>query len=659
MGQFNINISGGNAPYTVSVKKVGDNTERWINGGTTGSGLVTFTSDTGTVSYDIVVSKNGCTTATGNFSLACNVPTVPTPSPTNSCDIVITSVNIQCNGNNSSTVTVFANSPSGKTLRYGILGFVDFQAGNTFELVNSDSNGYTFIVAELGHENTCRATTNRVVNCVTPTTPTPTVPTPVTPTPVSCNLSISSVDVTCVSSNNGTVTVNVNNPNGYSLQYQIDGYITWQSSNVFNNITNGTNYTIRVRNSNNTSCEAITTASVNCTAPSPTTPTPVSCNLGISNVNVTCQGANNGTITVTANNPNNYTLQYQLDNLVTWQSSNTFSGITNGTTYTVRVRNANNTSCEASSTNVVVDCQSVPTPVTPTPSPVSPVPSPISPTPTPVSCTGITNLTIIGSSSVVANSQNSYTSSYSGDAPSSYSWSISGQGTNVIGASNGSSVTFQMGNSNGTITLTVVNCAGTFSVDFPFSIQSTPTPVTPTPTPVGCPTITLTSGNETFNGTNNVLPLTISGGVAPYLTSLTGNSVDINTYVSGGTSISSDLIYREPSYSFVASAPRSNLQIYLGNNVDMTINTLDTNSCPGSLYYFRDRRCAVIDVTNNESFNVFIVYKNCVGNYSPNSASTSQYELVPGETKRINSGNLRVQVGGENYNITASLIGFL
>jgi len=521
MGQFNINISGGNAPYTVSVKKVGDNTERWINGGTTGSGLVTFTSDTGTVSYDIVVSKNGCTTATGNFSLACNVPTVPTPSPTNSCDIVITSVNIQCNGNNSSTVTVFANSPSGKTLRYGILGFVDFQAGNTFELVNSDTNGYTFIVAELGHENTCRATTNRVVNCVTPTTPTPTVPTPVTPTPVSCNLSISSVDVTCVSSNNGTVTVNVNNPNSYSLQYQIDGYITWQSSNVFNNITNGTNYTVRVRNSNNTSCEAITTASVNCTAPSPTTPTPVSCNLGISNVNVTCQGANNGIITVTANNPNNYTLQYQLDNLVTWQSSNTFSGITNGTTYTVRVRNANNTSCEASSTNVVVDCQSVPTPVTPTPSPVSPVPSPISPTPTPISPTPtpvVCNLTMgAGGVATTCISNNNATVEINNvNNPNGLTLEYKIEGTPFTSAWQSSPIFTGVPNSDITgYTIRARDVNNNSCSVFKESISvvcTSPTPVTPTPVPSPASCVCPSSVTVEANTGASYLFANITGG---------------------------------------------------------------------------------------------------------------------------------------------------
>lgn len=404
MAQFAININGGSAPYVVSVKKTGDNTERWISGGTTGSGIVTFTGDNVLADYVVTLSKNGCTTATALFSMNCGtpVPTVPTPVPTVSCDIVITNINVVCNSDTTSTVTVIANSPSGRTLRYGILGFVNYQTSNVFQLGNSDSNGYTFIVAELGNETVCNATSNRVINCTVPTTPVPTVPSPspVAPSPVNtCNLSISSVSVSCVGNNNGTVVVNVSNPSNYTLEYKIENLTGYQQSNTFTGITNGTSYTVKVRNVNNISCEATSTnVIVDCQSvptpitPTPVTPTPVSCNLSITGTSTSCNGANDGVITVNVSNPNSYTLQYQLDGFYTWQSSNVFSGVTNGSNYTVRVRNANNTSCESVANNVAIECNSVPSPVTPTPisptpSPISPVPSPISPTPTPVTPT--------------------------------------------------------------------------------------------------------------------------------------------------------------------------------------------------------------------------------------------------------------------------------
>ena len=103
---------------------------------------------------------------------------------------------------------------------------------------------------------------------------------------------------------------------------------------------------------------------------------------------------------MSVNNPNNYTLQYNIDGFgLPWQSSNIFTGITNGSNYTLRVRNANNISCESVFNNVFVNCQTVPTPVTPTPSPVpspvSPVPTPVPSVPTPVtSCISNINFTV-------------------------------------------------------------------------------------------------------------------------------------------------------------------------------------------------------------------------------------------------------------------------
>jgi len=168
-------------------------------------------------------------------------------------------------------------------------------------------------------------------------------------------------------------------------------------------------YTITVNKSGCTSDSEVFT--LNCATPTPIpvpvvvptpiptspTPVPISCTLSISSVNVVCVGDSNGTITVNANNPSGYTLQYQLDSVYSWQSSNVFTGIANGSTYTVRVRNASNTSCEAVQTNVTVSC-SVPTPIpnpvpiTPTPLPLpvpNPVPIPVTPTPTPVSPTPV------------------------------------------------------------------------------------------------------------------------------------------------------------------------------------------------------------------------------------------------------------------------------
>jgi len=367
--QYSLSYSG-NPPlnYTWGVSGQGTSI---VSGGNSDTATIKFGSSGNFILYlDVKDSCGNIISTTKSLTLI----------PVNNCDIVISNIGIVCNATNSSTVTVTANSPSGKVLRYGVLGFVGFQTSNIFNLPNSDVNGYTFQVVELGNETDCRIQQNRMVSCV-PTTPVPPATT---------------------------------------------------------------------------------------------------CNLLINNVNVVCNSANNATLTVVVSNPSNYVLQYQIDNLITWQDSNVFTGITNnGTGYVVRARNKNNISCSVSKNNVYVDCQNIPT-----------------------NCVQLTNLVISGNNSVVPNSQNSYTSSYAGAAPYSYAWSISGQGVSVVGGSNASFATFQMGNSNGIITLTVTGCGNPVTTEFIYGLQATPTP---TPTSCICTDLNLLDGGavEAFRGGNN------------------------------------------------------------------------------------------------------------------------------------------------------------
>jgi gliding motility-associated-like protein len=60
------------------------------------------------------------------------------------------------------------------------------------------------------------------------------------------------IDVTY---NNNTLTINAKNNGSTSLEYSIDGGVSWQASNVFTNVLKNTQYSIRVRNKG-TSCDA-------------------------------------------------------------------------------------------------------------------------------------------------------------------------------------------------------------------------------------------------------------------------------------------------------------------------------------------------------------------------------------------------------------------
>lgn len=73
MASFNLNVSGGNnLSLTISVKKTGNNTERFISYNSN-TGQVLFTADTNALTnYTLTVNKQGCTGASTTFNLDCS-----------------------------------------------------------------------------------------------------------------------------------------------------------------------------------------------------------------------------------------------------------------------------------------------------------------------------------------------------------------------------------------------------------------------------------------------------------------------------------------------------------------------------------------------------------------------------------------------------------
>ncbi len=130
--------------------------------------------------------------------------------------------------------------------------------------------------------------------------------------------------VSCNGGNDGQVTILVSGgtPN---YTYSLDGGVTTQSSNVFSNLSAGM-YTITVTDANNCSATILS-------GPVITEPTPLIIdNVTVDN-QVSCNGGNDGQVTITASGGNgNYT--YSLDGGVTTQSSNVFTNLSAGN-YTV------------------------------------------------------------------------------------------------------------------------------------------------------------------------------------------------------------------------------------------------------------------------------------------------------------------------------------
>lgn len=271
-GSITIAATGGSGSYQYSI----DNGTTFQTGATF-SGLAPGT-------YAIVVDDGNCTgTAIAVVNQAVGGLTVTASSTDENC------------GNADGTITATATGAT----QYSLDGVV-WQAGATFSGLTAGT--YTVYAEDAGG---CQGSTTVVVNA---NNNAPTI-------------TASSTDENC-SAGDGTITLNATGGAG-SYQYSIDNGTTFQGSGNFSGLSSGT-YTIVVEDA--VGCQGTTTVTIN--------------NIGgptinaVTGTDVTCNGANDGTITISATGGS---LQYSIDN-VTFQASNTFSGLAPGS-YTVYVDN--------------------------------------------------------------------------------------------------------------------------------------------------------------------------------------------------------------------------------------------------------------------------------------------------------------------------------
>jgi hypothetical protein len=220
------------------------------------------------------------------------------------------------------TIIVNATTSTG-TLEYSIDNGITYQTTNTFS--GLAVGNYTIKVNE--QNSSCTETYSRnpvVINAfiITVSAPTVTQPTCTTPT--------------------GTIIVNATTSTG-TLEYSIDNGITYQATNTFSGLTAGS-YTIKVNEQGSSCTETyssnpvvinafiITVSAPTVTQPTCTTPT--------------------GTIIVNATTSTG-TLEYSIDNGITYQATNTFSGLTAGS-YTIKVNEQGSSCTETYSSNPVV-----------------------------------------------------------------------------------------------------------------------------------------------------------------------------------------------------------------------------------------------------------------------------------------------------------------
>ncbi|HQG76595.1 MAG TPA: PKD domain-containing protein [Bacteroidales bacterium] len=225
---------------------------------------------------------------------------------------------ITCHGSHDGTITI--SNPAGGygTYQYSHNGGTDWQDSPLF--TNLSAGSYSMVIRDRANP-LCRMDLGPVV----------------INEPDALAATVNSTDATCFGANNGTITIS-GATGGYGVyEYSINGGASWQASNTFPNLAPGT-YNVRMHDRANPACMIIINSSLVITEPAILSAT-------VARTNVTCNGANDGTITITNPLGGYGTYEYTVDGGSVWQSSGTFTGLAPGY-YNVKIRDAANVTCE-------------------------------------------------------------------------------------------------------------------------------------------------------------------------------------------------------------------------------------------------------------------------------------------------------------------------
>lgn len=293
------------------------------------SGTITVTPISGTPPYTFVL--DGTVTQTGNVTTFTGVPagmhtvTVTdangcTRSPALSVTVApgpplvtsATHTDVLCNSGATGSITVNQPPIGTPPFEYSLDG-VTWQSSNIF--TGLPSRSYTVYYRESGG---CMGQLTQTVG-----------------EPPVLTAAVSSLAATCNGQSNGSVTI-VPTGGVAPYEYSINGGVNWQSSNTFN--AGAGIHTITIRDAN--LCTFSQTVTV--TEPAAMTASAVTSN-------ATCNGGNDGTITLSASGGNT-SYEFSLDGN-SFQPSNIFN--TAPGTYTATIRD--NLGCTVTVPNIVVD----------------------------------------------------------------------------------------------------------------------------------------------------------------------------------------------------------------------------------------------------------------------------------------------------------------
>ncbi len=282
-----------------------------IDGGATWSGSGTF-NNLQPATYDVRIrdaSHIGC------FIVLNPQLTITEPAQ---LAAAVGKTDITCFGANNGIISITSPTGGYGTYEYSDNGGATWQVSGTFSSLIPGS--YDVRIRDRAHTG-CFVVLNPALVITQP----PALSATVTPTMVTCN-----------GSNDGIITI-TNPLGGYgTYQYTINGGATWQASGTFNFLAPGT-YNVRIRDAANITCESVLDPALVITQPAKLAGT-------VGNTNVTCFGANDGTISITAPTGGYGTYEYTIDGGTTWLASGSFAALAPGF-YNVQIRDAAHTTC--------------------------------------------------------------------------------------------------------------------------------------------------------------------------------------------------------------------------------------------------------------------------------------------------------------------------
>ncbi|MFV8336474.1 gliding motility-associated C-terminal domain-containing protein [Flavobacterium sp. RSP29] len=460
-------------------------------------------------------ADNTCVTSSGS---ATTINAIPTPP------VVPTSASVTQPTCGSPSGSISITTQTG--VEYSLNG-TTYQASNAFS--GLAPGNYTLYVRNTA-DTTCVTPSGSAITIRAVPIP-PVVPTTASVVQPTCGLPTGSITITTQS----------------GVAYSLDG-VTYQTSNVFSGLAPSTAYTLYVRNTADNTCVTSSGSpiTINAIANPPVVPTSVRV------TQPTCVTPS-GSITITAQSG----VAYSLDG-ITYQASNTFTGLAPGN-YTLYVRNTADNTCTASSSSATT-INAIPTP------PVVPTTASVTqPTcGTPSGSITITTQTSVAYSLNGTNYQASNT--FTGLAPGIYTLYVSNTADNSCVTPSGSPITIN-------------------AIPTPPVVPTTASVVQPTcGLPSGSITITTQTGVEySLNGTTYQASNTFTGLVSGTYTLYVRNTADNTCVTSSGSATTINTIPTPPVVPTTASVTQPTCGMPLGS-ITITAQTGVEYSLNGTTY---------------------------------------------------------------------------